>query len=89
MIDFASFVVSWVVSWNACSCLTVKLSQAQAIVVVYQIVELAAGGPLIDWICMRELERYEGIREPKLRLPGMIFYALIMILGNFLVAAGY
>jgi hypothetical protein len=50
---------------------------------------LATAGPLSDWVSMRATRKNRGIREPEMRLPTMIPYVLIMILGNFIVAFGY
>ncbi|MCJ1244824.1 hypothetical protein MMC30_002025 [Trapelia coarctata] len=50
---------------------------------------LATAGPLSDWVSMRATRKNKGIREPEMRLPTMIPYVLIMILGNFIVAFGY
>ncbi|KAL8842894.1 MAG: hypothetical protein Q9170_000298 [Blastenia crenularia] len=53
------------------------------------IIGFVTAGPLSDWISMRLTLRNRGIREPEMRLPTMIPYVLIMILGNFIVAFGY
>ena len=50
---------------------------------------LVTAGPMSDWISMRATRKNKGIREPEMRLPTMIPYVLIMILGNFVVAFGY
>ena len=50
---------------------------------------LVTSGPLSDWIAMRLTRRNGGIREPEMRLPTMIPYVLVMILGNFVAAFGY
>ncbi|KAG5295476.1 hypothetical protein I7I50_08237 [Histoplasma capsulatum G186AR] len=50
---------------------------------------LATNGYLSDWISMRATKKNRGIREPEMRLPAMIPYVIIMIIGNFVVAFGY
>ncbi|OAX80208.1 hypothetical protein ACJ72_05464 [Emergomyces africanus] len=50
---------------------------------------LATNGYLSDWISMRATRKNKGIREPEMRLPAMIPYVVIMIIGNFVVAFGY
>ncbi|OJD18177.1 hypothetical protein AJ78_01790 [Emergomyces pasteurianus Ep9510] len=50
---------------------------------------LATNGYLSDWISMRATRKNRGIREPEMRLPAMIPYVIIMIIGNFVVAFGY
>lgn len=50
---------------------------------------LATNGPLSDWVCMKATKRNRGIREPEMRLPAMIPYLVIYIIGNFVVAFGY
>ncbi|GKZ35881.1 hypothetical protein AbraIFM66950_006681 [Aspergillus brasiliensis] len=50
---------------------------------------LATNGPLSDWISMRATKRNRGIREPEMRLPAIIPYVIISIIGNFVVAFGY
>ena len=50
---------------------------------------LGTAGPLNDWMSMRATKRNKGIREPEMRLPAMIPYTMIMILGNFVVGFGY
>lgn len=50
---------------------------------------LATNGPLSDWICMKATKRNRGIREPEMRLPALIPYLVIYIIGNFVVAFGY
>ena len=38
---------------------------------------------------MKLTKRNNGIREPEMRLPTMIPYVAIMIIGNFIVAFGW
>lgn len=53
------------------------------------IIGLATSGPLSDWISIRATKKNGGIREPEMRLPTMIPYVIIAVLGNFMVAFGY
>lgn len=103
VVDFASFVVSW--SASSFLTVNLTQSQAFAAppydytpqtigffnfaVVIGQILGLVTAGPLSDWISMRATKRNNGIREPEMRLPAMIPYTLVMILGNFVVGFGY
>ncbi|KAJ5725298.1 uncharacterized protein N7483_006655 [Penicillium malachiteum] len=52
------------------------------------IIGLATNGPLSDWVSMRATKKKGGIREPEMRLPTMIPYVIIAILGNFIVVTG-
>ena len=103
IVDFASFVVSW--SASTFLILNLTQAQAfsgppyrytpQTIgffnlaIVIGQVLGMITAGPLNDWISMRATKRNKGIREPEMRLPAMIPYTLIMILGNFVVGFGY
>lgn len=40
-------------------------------------------------VSARATRKNRGIREPEMRLPAMIPYVCIMLLGNFVVAFGY
>ena len=53
------------------------------------LIGLLTNGPLSDWISMKLTRKNKGIREPEMRLPTMIPYVLIMMLGNFIVAFGW
>ena len=103
IVEFASFVVSW--SASSFLTLNLTQSQVFAAppynftsdavgftnfaLLVGGLIGLATAGPLSDWFSMRLTRRNKGIREPEMRLPTMIPYVLIMILGNFIVAFGY
>lgn len=50
---------------------------------------LATAGPFSDWVSARATRRNGGVREPEMRLPAMIPYVLIMILGNICVSVGF
>ena len=103
IVEFASFVVSW--SASSFLTLNLTQSQVFAAppynftsdavgftnfaLLIGGLIGLATAGPLSDWFSMRLTRRNKGIREPEMRLPTMIPYVLIMILGNFIVAFGY
>ena len=103
IVHFAAFVVSW--SASCFLTLNLTQAQVFAAppynfretyvgftnfaVLVGALIGLGTSGPLSDWIAMRLTRRNGGIREPEMRLPTMIPYVLIMILGNFVAAFGY
>jgi MFS family permease len=58
-------------------------------ILIGALIGLATAGPLSDWVSDRATKKNNGIREPEMRLPAMIPYVCIMILGNFIVAFGY
>ena len=58
-------------------------------ILVGAFIGLATNGPLSDWVSMRATKKNRGIREPEMRLPAMIPYVIICILGNFIVGFGY
>ena len=58
-------------------------------VLIGAFIGLATNGPLSDWIAARATKKNRGVREPVMRLPTMIPYVCLMILGNFVVAFGY
>jgi hypothetical protein len=103
IVEFASFVVSWSASSFLTINLTQsevfaappynfssdQVGYLNFAIVVGAAIGLATAGPLSDWVSMRATKRNNGIREPEMRLPTMIPYVLIMILGNFIVAFGY
>lgn len=99
----ASFVVSW--TSNSMLILLLTQSQAFAVppynlgsrtiglfnvaILIGTFIGLATNGPFSDWVCMKATKRNRGIREPEMRLPAMIPYLVIYIIGNFVVAFGY
>lgn len=103
IVEFASFVVSW--SASSFLTLNLTQSQAFAAppynftpltigffnfaILIGGILGLVTAGPLSDWISMKLTKRNNGIREPEMRLPTMIPYIAIMIIGNFVVAFGW
>ncbi|KAI9708245.1 MAG: hypothetical protein M1820_004199 [Bogoriella megaspora] len=52
------------------------------------LIGLATAGPASDWVSMQLTKRNNGVREPEMRLPTMIPYVFIMLLGNFVCAFG-
>ncbi|KUL83119.1 hypothetical protein ZTR_10987 [Talaromyces verruculosus] len=103
IVEFSSFVVSW--SASSFLTLNLTQSQnfaappynfsSQSIgfmnfaILVGAIIGLLSNGPLSDWIAARATKKNRGIREPEMRLPTLIPYTLIMLLGNLVVAFGY
>lgn len=103
IVEFSAFVVSWSCSSFLTINLTQSQNFSEPpynyspesigfmnfAVLVGGIIGLATAGPLSDWVSARATTKNRGIREPEMRLPAMIPYVLIMILGNFIVAFGY
>ncbi|KAF7192853.1 putative MFS-type transporter [Pseudocercospora fuligena] len=103
IVEFSSFVVSWSCSSFLTINLTQSQNFAappynfspQSIgfmnfaILAGAMIGLFTAGPLSDWVSARATKKNRGIREPEMRLPAMIPYVLIMILGNFIVAFGY
>lgn len=103
IVEFASFVVSW--SASSFLTVNLTQSQAFAAppysftpekigffnfaLLTGSVIGLLTAGPLSDWVSMRLTRLNRGIREPEMRLPTMIPYVLVMMLGNFIVAFGY
>ncbi|KAI1336650.1 major facilitator superfamily domain-containing protein [Xylariaceae sp. FL0016] len=58
-------------------------------VLVGALIGLFTNGPWSDWIAARLTERNGGVREPEMRLPALIPYVLVMILGSVITAVGY
>ncbi|KAL3708495.1 hypothetical protein TMatcc_006479 [Talaromyces marneffei ATCC 18224] len=103
IVEFAAFVVSWSASvfltvnltqsqvfaappynWSSQS-----IGFTNFATFIGALIGLATNGPLSDWVSMRATRKNNGVREPEMRLPAMIPYVLIAILGNFIVAFGY
>ncbi|EOD43384.1 MFS transporter [Neofusicoccum parvum] len=103
IVEFASFVVSWSCSSFLAINLTQAqnfaappyLWSSEVIgftnfaVLVGAFIGLFTAGPLSDWVAAKLTARNGGIREPEMRLPAMIPYVIIMIIGNICVAVGY
>lgn len=103
IVEFSAFVVSWSCSSFLTINLTQSQNFAappynldpQTIgffnfaILIGALIGLATAGPLSDWVSKRATSKNRGIREPEMRLPAMIPYVCIMILGNFVVAFGY
>ena len=103
IVEFAAFVVSWSASSFLTINLTQSQNFAappynfssQTVgftnfaLLIGALIGLATNGRLSDWIAARATKRNRGIREPEMRLPTLIPYVCIMLLGNFVVAFGY
>ncbi|KJY01741.1 mfs transporter like protein [Zymoseptoria brevis] len=103
IVEFSSFVVSWSCSCFLTINLTQSQNFAAPpynfnserigfmnfAILVGAFIGLGTAGPLSDWVSARATRKNRGIREPEMRLPSMIPYVAIMILGNFVVAYGY
>lgn len=103
IVDFASLVVAWSAGSFLIVNLTQSQAFSEApyhytpqtvgffnfAVVVGLLLGLGTAGPLSDWVSVCATKRNKGIREPEMRLPALIPYALIMILGHFVVGFGY
>ncbi|KAH7396970.1 major facilitator superfamily domain-containing protein [Phaeosphaeria sp. MPI-PUGE-AT-0046c] len=103
IVEFAAFVVSW--SCSSFLTINLTQSQVLAAppynfkpitvgftnfaIMVGAFIGLFTAGPLSDWVSARSTRKNNGIREPEMRLPAMIPYVVIMLLGNVVVAVGY
>lgn len=52
------------------------------------LVGLATAGPLSDWIAERSTKRNRGIREPEMRLPALVPYVILAVIGQVISAVG-
>ncbi len=52
------------------------------------LVGLATAGPLSDWVADRSTRKNNGIREPEMRLPAMIPFVILAIIGEVITAVG-
>ncbi|KID85470.1 MFS transporter [Metarhizium guizhouense ARSEF 977] len=100
---FASFAVSW--SCSGLLIINLTQSQVFAAppynwtaeqvgltnlpLFVGTFIGLFTAGPFSDWVCARATARNGGVREPEMRLPAMIPYVVLMMLGHILPAVGY
>ncbi|KAJ5707624.1 Major facilitator superfamily domain general substrate transporter [Penicillium malachiteum] len=103
IVELSAFVVSWLASCFLTLNLTQSQAFAEPpynfnsqtigffnfAILIGSFIGLATNGPLSDWLSMRATRKNGGIREPEMRLPTMIIYVVIMIIGNFIVAFGY
>lgn len=103
IVEFASFIVSW--SASCLLTINLTQTQAFAVppynftpltigffnfaILIGAIIGLVTAGPLSDWISMKLTRRNNGIREPEMRLPSMIPYFFLMLIGNFVTAFGW
>jgi MFS family permease len=58
-------------------------------VLVGGLIGLFTNGPWSDWVAAYLTKRNGGIREPEMRLPAMVPYIFVMILGSVIMAVGY
>ncbi len=103
IVEWAAFVVSWSASSFLTINLTQAQNFAappysfssQSVgftnfaLLVGAILGLLTNGRLSDWIAARSTKKNHGIREPEMRIPTLVPYVLIMLLGNFVVAFRY
>ncbi|KAF2159419.1 hypothetical protein M409DRAFT_71079 [Zasmidium cellare ATCC 36951] len=103
IVEFAAFVDSWSASAFLVGNLTQSQNFAappynynteeiglfNIAILIGAFIGLATAGPLSDYVSARATKKKGGIREPEMRLPAMIPYVLIMILGSFVVAYRY
>lgn len=103
IIELAAFVVSW--SASCFLTVNLTQSQAFAAppynfssqtigffnfaLLIGSFLGLATNGPLSDWVSMRATRKNGGVREPEMRLPALIPYVIISMIGNFIIAFGY
>lgn len=103
IVELAAFVVSW--SASVFLSINLTQSQAFAAppysfnsqtigffnfaIWIGTFIGLATNGPLSDWISMRATKKNRGIREPEMRLPALIPFVIVGIIGNFVIAFGY
>ncbi|PSS20568.1 hypothetical protein M430DRAFT_139203 [Amorphotheca resinae ATCC 22711] len=103
IVQFPAFVVSW--SASSFLTLNLTQSQVFAAppynfsttsigftnfaILIGALIGLFTAGPLSDMIAARLTKRNNGVREPEMRLPAMIPYIILMIVGNIVVALGY
>lgn len=103
IVELAAFIVSWSASIFLTLNLTQSQAFAQPpynfnsqtigffnfAILIGSFIGLATNGPFSDWVSMKATRKNRGIREPEMRLPAMIPYVIISIIGNFIVAFGY
>jgi hypothetical protein len=103
IVQFPAFVVSW--SASSLLTINLTQSQVFAAppynysttsigftnfaTLIGAFIGLFTAGPLSDMIAARLTKRNNGVREPEMRLPAMIPYIILMIVGNIVVALGY
>lgn len=103
IVELAAFVVSW--SASSMLELNLTQSQAFAAppynlkaqtiglfniaILIGAFIGLATNGVLSDWVAMTLTKKNNGIREPEMRLPAMIPFVMIAVLGNIVVGFGY
>ncbi|KAI1496328.1 major facilitator superfamily domain-containing protein [Biscogniauxia marginata] len=53
------------------------------------LIGLFTNGPWSDWVAAYLTKKNNGIREPEMRLPAMIPYVFVMIIGSVITGVGY
>jgi hypothetical protein len=103
IVEFAAFVVSWsAISFLTINLTQAQNFAAppynfssQTVgfmnfaLLIGALIGLGTNCKLSDWIAARATKRNRGVREPEMRLPALIPYVCIMLLGSSVVAFGY
>ncbi|ANB12019.1 Hol1p [Sugiyamaella lignohabitans] len=53
------------------------------------VIGLFTAGPFSDWICKFSTKRNGNVREPEMRLPALIPFAIIATVGTVIITVGY
>lgn len=52
-------------------------------------ISLLTAGPLSDWVSQRATIRNNGVREPEMRLPALLPFAVCTIIGSVVLSVGF
>ncbi|KAG9942010.1 MFS general substrate transporter, partial [Aureobasidium melanogenum] len=52
-------------------------------------ISLLTAGPLSDWVSQRATIRNNGVREPEMRLPALLPFAICTIIGSVILSVGF
>ncbi|KAH0365237.1 MFS general substrate transporter, partial [Aureobasidium melanogenum] len=52
-------------------------------------ISLLTAGPLSDWVSQRATMRNNGVREPEMRLPALLPFAVCTIIGSVVLSVGF
>lgn len=52
-------------------------------------ISLLTAGPLSDWVSQRATVRNNGVREPEMRLPALLPFAICTIIGSVILSLGF
>lgn len=52
-------------------------------------ISLLTAGPLSDWVSQRATTRNNGVREPEMRLPALLPFAICTIIGSVVLSVGF